>query len=65
MGFKIMIYAAIALLPYFKSVTEAMNTLKKTGDVPVSKDLGPKDIFNACGLQDLFEFDKAAGISNI
>ncbi len=42
-----------------------MKTLKETGDVPESKDAGPKDIFNACGLQELFEFDKAAGISNI
>ncbi len=61
MGFKIIIYAAVALLPYFKSVSEAMKVLKETGDAPNSRDAGPKDLFDACGLEELLGFDDLAG----
>ena len=63
MGFKIIIYPAIALLPYFKSVSESMRILKETGDAPKSNDVAPKDLFNACGLKELFQFDAAVGSS--
>ena len=59
MGFKVIIYAAIALIPYFRNVSEAMRTLKETGDVSKSEDVGPKDLFNACGLEEMLDFDKA------
>lgn len=59
-GFKIIIYAAVALLPYFKAASEAMRVLKETGDAPESHDVGPKDLFDACGLHQLFEFGAEA-----
>ena len=61
MGFKIIVYAAAVLLPYYSAVTDALKVLKDTGDfAPAPKSLAPRDIFNVCGMKELFEFDKAA-----
>jgi 2-methylisocitrate lyase-like PEP mutase family enzyme len=66
MGFKIIVYAALCLAPTFVSVSKALKTLKDTGDC---EDHGPAAtphaFFDACGMQDLLEFDQvAAGLQN-
>ena len=59
MGFKIIVYAGICILPEYMAVTRALRTLKTTGFVE-TYDPKPSahDLFNVCGMQELMAFDK-------
>lgn len=62
LGFKIVIFPGIAVLPVYRVVNEAMKTLKETGDISDSEGIvAPQQIFGTCGLQDAVDFDTAVG----
>ncbi|KAK4946096.1 hypothetical protein LTR10_014898 [Elasticomyces elasticus] len=61
MGFKIIVYAAICLAPTFMSVSKALQTLKEEGDCEeYGPEATPHRFFDACGMQELLEFDRAS-----
>lgn len=58
-GFKIIVYAAICLIPMCLGITKALKKLKEEGDFEVvSADVTPHHIFDICGMQDLMNFDR-------
>ena len=62
-GFKIVIYAAVCLLPAFQAVTQGLKKLKDDGQCETySPELTPHAIFDVCGLKDLMEFDRLASV---
>lgn len=64
LGFKIVIFPAVALGPVFEEVSRAMKELKKSRRAHVSevqRTAGVKGHFNMLGLEKYIEFDKAAG----
>jgi 2-methylisocitrate lyase-like PEP mutase family enzyme len=61
MGFKIIVYAAVCLAPTFVSLSKALKTLKEQGDCEkYGPGVTPHSFFDACGLQELLEFDRVA-----
>ena len=63
-GFKIMIFPALAMSPVVEAVTKAYTELKETGRASVSEEAkkkGVKQIFSICGLEKEVEFDAKAG----
>ncbi|KAJ5610279.1 Pyruvate/Phosphoenolpyruvate kinase-like domain-containing protein [Penicillium lagena] len=61
-GFKIIIFPAIASRAAFLSITKSMQCLKETGDFPdETAHVGPASLYSVCGLDEAMEFDKAAG----
>ncbi|KAI1608236.1 methylisocitrate lyase [Exophiala viscosa] len=66
MGFKIIVYAAVCLAPTFLSVSKALETLKEDGDCEkYGPEANPHRLFDACGMQELLEFDRvSAGLLN-
>lgn len=64
LGFKIMIFPALAMSPVVEAVTKSYKELKETGKPTVSeeaKKLGVKQIFSMCGLEREVAFDAKAG----
>ena len=64
MGFRLIIFPALALNEVYKSVSGALDRLKHEGVVAYDKDAGDpslKDVFGVCGLDQAMEFDRAAG----
>lgn len=64
LGFKVVIFPAVALGPVFEEVDAAMKKLKQTRKAQVSdiqRAGGVKHYFNMLGLEQCMEFDKAAG----
>lgn len=60
LGFKIIIFPGIAVIPAYRAVSVAMKTLMKTGDID-GETPKPQEIFGVCGLQEAIEFDTAVG----
>jgi 2-methylisocitrate lyase-like PEP mutase family enzyme len=63
-GFKIVIYPALAMSTVVEAVTKAYTELKETGRPTVSEEAkkkGVKQIFSVCGLERAVEFDAKAG----
>jgi 2-methylisocitrate lyase-like PEP mutase family enzyme len=64
LGFKIVIFPAVALGPVFEEVSAAMKTLKENQRAYVSevqRSGGVKYLFDALGLKERMEFDRVAG----
>lgn len=58
-GFKIIVYAAVCLAPTFVSVSKALKMLKEQGDCEkYGPEVTPHSFFDACGMQELLDFDK-------
>ena len=64
MGFRIVIFPALALNEVYKSVKGAFERLKDEGFVAYGMEKGDpslKDLFGVCGLDEAMEFDRDAG----
>ncbi len=61
LGIRIIVFAALSLGPVYQSVTKAMRTLKSTGRAERLETIRPHDVFKVCGMDELMEFDRAAG----
>lgn len=60
-GFKIIVYAAICLIPTYIGITEALKKLKEEGDYEnLGLSVTPHHLFEACGMKELMEFDNFA-----
>lgn len=62
-GFRIIIYPALALGPAYEGINATVKQLLRTGTVAPEKAMvgGPKQLFEACGLNELIAFDIASG----
>lgn len=64
-GYKVAIFPCLALEMVYPAVRKAMQQLKTLGNVGPAEEggrrYGPKELFQVCGLDDLVEFDRAAG----
>lgn len=64
-GYKLAIFPCLAFEMVYPAVRKAVQQLKTLGNVePAEKDgrrYGPKELFQVCGLDDLVDFDLAAG----
>ncbi|KIY01664.1 uncharacterized protein Z520_01801 [Fonsecaea multimorphosa CBS 102226] len=65
-GYRIIIYPALALGPAYEAISAVANELMHTGTVKPAKVMvgGPKRLFEVCGLNELIGFDLAAGGSS-
>lgn len=62
MGFRIMIFSFAGLAPAYVAIKEAYEKLKTEGITGIQgSGIGPKTIFEVCGLQEAVEVDEAAG----
>lgn len=64
MGFKIVIFPAMALNEVYKSVTAVFDRLKNEGVVDYDKEKGDpslKEMFGVCGLDQAMQFNRDAG----
>lgn len=60
-GIKIMVYAAVCLIPAYISVSKALKKLKDDGDTEsYGGEYSPRAIFDVCGMKELMEFDRQA-----
>ncbi|KAH8698904.1 Pyruvate/Phosphoenolpyruvate kinase-like domain-containing protein [Talaromyces proteolyticus] len=62
LGFRVIIYPAIASRAAYMAITKAMNVVREKGDFP--EDTGhipPSEMYRVCGLDDAIKFDLAAG----
>jgi 2-methylisocitrate lyase-like PEP mutase family enzyme len=64
-GYKIAIFPCLAFEQVYPAVRNAMRQLKETGNVQSQEKDGrrysPKELFQVCGLDEMVEFDTAAG----
>jgi methylisocitrate lyase len=64
-GIKIMIYAAVCLIPVYIGVSKALKKLKEDGDTEsYGSEIAPHDLFNACGMKEFMEFDRQAAMGH-
>ena len=62
MGFRIMIFPALSMMPIIRSIREELQHLKEHGITRSDNDAGGiKDAFNLCGLQECVEINQKAG----
>lgn len=63
LGFKMVIFPAMALGAVYEAVYDAAKVLKETGTVKPTENMksGPKAAFEICGLKELLAFDLKAG----
>jgi 2-methylisocitrate lyase-like PEP mutase family enzyme len=64
LGFKVIIYPALAMSPVVEAVSKAYTELRKTGRASISEEsqrMGVKQIFSLCGLEREVAFDAKAG----
>ena len=64
LGFKVVIYPALAMSPVVEAVSKSFSELKNTGKATVSEEArkkGVKQIFSVCGLEREIAFDAKAG----
>ncbi|OJJ47395.1 hypothetical protein ASPZODRAFT_65124 [Penicilliopsis zonata CBS 506.65] len=62
MGIKILVYAALCLIPTYLAVTQALRHLKQEGDCEqYGPGISPPLVFGVCGMNELLEFDRQAG----
>ncbi|KIW13613.1 hypothetical protein PV08_08803 [Exophiala spinifera] len=58
-GVNIIVYAAVCLMPTFVAVSQALKTLKETGDCEeYGGQWTPHTMFDACGMKELMDFDR-------
>lgn len=64
-GYKIAIFPCLAFEMVYPAVRKAVQQLKTIGNVKPAEEggrrYGPKELFQVCGLDDLLDFDQAAG----
>lgn len=61
LGIKIMVYAAVCLIPVYISVSRALKKLKDDGDTEsYGTEISPHAVFDVCGMAELMEFDRQA-----
>ena len=65
-GFKIIVYAALCLIPAYLGISKALKKLKEDADCEMlGPEVSPHLLFDVCGMKDLIEFDrKASGIQH-
>ena len=64
LGFRVVIFPALALNQVYKSVMSSFQKLKSEGEVQYSQEKGDpslREMFAVCGLDEAMEFDKKAG----
>lgn len=61
LGFRVIIFPALALKVVYESVSKAAMILKEKGTEDTEFVGSPRDIFSICGLKEAIEFDIAAG----
>ncbi|GFG15630.1 carboxyvinyl-carboxyphosphonate phosphorylmutase [Aspergillus udagawae] len=61
MGFRIMIFSFASLAPAYLGIKSALERLKNEGITGIPEGLGPKKLFEVCGLMDSMRIDTEAG----
>ncbi|CEJ61957.1 2,3-dimethylmalate lyase [Penicillium brasilianum] len=61
MGFRIMIFSFASLAPAYMGIRSALERLKSDGVVGTPDGLGPRKLFEICGLMDSMKVDTEAG----
>lgn len=61
MGFRIMIFSFACLAPAYLGIRSALERLKNEGMVGTPEGLGPRKLFEVCGLMDSMTVDTEAG----
>ncbi|KAJ5355529.1 Isocitrate lyase [Penicillium cataractarum] len=61
MGFRIMIFSFASLAPAYMGIRSALERLKTDGLVGTPDGLGPRKLFEICGLMDSMKVDTEAG----
>ncbi|KAB8264150.1 Pyruvate/Phosphoenolpyruvate kinase-like domain-containing protein [Aspergillus pseudonomiae] len=61
MGFRIMIFSFACFAPAYLGIKSALERLKNEGVVGIPDGLGPKKLFEVCGLMDSMKIDTEAG----
>ena len=62
MGFRIVIFSFAALTPAYGAIKTAYERLKREGVTGIQGDMvGPRDLFDVCGLHEAMRIDVAAG----
>ncbi|KAJ5156908.1 uncharacterized protein N7482_008008 [Penicillium canariense] len=61
MGFRIMIFSFASLVPAYMGIRSALERLKTDGVVGTPDGLGPRKLFEVCGLMDSMRVDTEAG----
>ncbi|RHZ44340.1 isocitrate lyase/PEP mutase family protein [Aspergillus thermomutatus] len=61
MGFRIMIFSFASLAPAYLGIRAALERLKNEGVTGIPEGLGPKKLFEVCGLMDSMRIDTEAG----
>ncbi|PKX97927.1 isocitrate lyase/PEP mutase family protein [Aspergillus novofumigatus IBT 16806] len=61
MGFRIMIFSFASLAPAYLGIRAALERLKNEGITGIPEGLGPKKLFEVCGLMDSMRIDTEAG----
>ncbi|EAL87152.1 hypothetical protein KXW98_005398 [Aspergillus fumigatus] len=61
MGFRIMIFSFASLAPAYLGIKSALERLKNEGITGIPEGLGPKKLFEVCGLMDSVRIDTEAG----
>jgi methylisocitrate lyase len=61
MGFRIMIFSFASIVPAYSGIRAAFLRLKTEGVVGTPEGLGPKKLFEVCGLMDAVKLDTEAG----
>lgn len=64
MGFRIMIFSFACLAPAYLGIKGALERLKKEGIVGTPAGLGPRQLFELCGLGESMQIDMDAGGSD-
>ncbi|KAJ5573354.1 uncharacterized protein N7459_007781 [Penicillium hispanicum] len=61
MGFRIMIFSFASLAPAYLGIRSALERLKTEGVVGTPEGLGPRKLFEVCGLMESMKVDSEAG----
>lgn len=61
MGFRIMIFSFASLAPAYLGIKSTFEKLKKDGITGIPDGLGPKKLFEVCGLMDSVKIDTESG----
>ncbi|KAJ5224172.1 uncharacterized protein N7469_007675 [Penicillium citrinum] len=61
MGFRIMIFSFASITPAYMGIRSALTRLMTEGVVGIPEGLGPRKIFEVCGLMDAMKVDTEAG----
>lgn len=63
MGFRINIFSFATLAPAYLGIRSALERLKNDGEVGTPEGLGPRKLFEVCGLSESMKIDAEAGNS--